>query len=174
MAQRRWFMLLLCAMLAGCRSEKAAFQFRPSQPLLGAMRAENVAPPAASASYTTVPGGSSTRPARALAGASWHITQKSQPHYRHAGQITHPSGQRAARSGNTSISEKPAASGQQLLIRRQPVGGANDALFFSGAALLILGLILGIAIGGSSGLLLALLLIGIGYLLASKGYGSHP
>ena len=166
----RWRWLLLCTMLAGCRSEKAAFQFRPAPALLDAKRAENPAPPAASANCATARGGSSTQPTRAIAGARLHITWKSQPHSRHAGQAPASRGQHMGRSAATSISEKPT---HKLLGRRQPVDGANDALFFSGAALLILGLILGIAIGGSSGLLLALLLFGLGCLLASKGYGSH-
>ncbi|QNH62528.1 hypothetical protein [Hymenobacter sediminicola] len=164
---------MLFGLLASCRSEKMAFQFRPAQPILNIVRAETTATRIASASYYTVPSGSLIQPVPTIASAK-RIIRNSQPQYRHAVQTIHLSEQQGRKSGNTSVSEKPTAAEHQLLICRQPVDGANDVLFFSGAALVLAGLIIGISIGGSSGLLLALLLFGIGYLLASKAYGSHP
>ncbi|WP_022825762.1 hypothetical protein [Hymenobacter norwichensis] len=160
---------LVLLLLAGCRSEKVAFQFRPVQPL--AVQGDTAS---VEVIYKLVQANSSTHTTTiSLSSRSFspHLqrltrvqTEQIQSH-RQPIRIMQPYLVARQEHKATITSKKP-----QYRRPHHSTTKTDDVFFLGGIALVIGALVLGLTIGGGSGLLVGLALGVPGYLFLARGY----
>jgi hypothetical protein len=165
MARVCWLFVVVSGLVAGCRSEKMAFQFRPL-PLVVLADTAQTTDRTKPALVVRV-----TRASIATAAASGERSVS-----RKRSAVRHPANSSAQLS--TTVARRSGALTAWVRPRRtalthvipQATTDANSLFFLGGLALVAAGVVLGLTIGGWPGLLAGLALGLPGYLFLGRGY----
>ncbi len=166
-----YYASLLLLLLISCRSEKVAFQFRPTQPL--SARADTTRHADLAAARVTAP--KAPQPAmlpfrsiKQSASARSKPTQLYRVITRSAQRaLLYKAGTRKMSKG-TILLRQPSAS---RVLEMRKAATLGQVLFLVGSLLIPAGLVIGIIIGGSAGFNVGAIIFAVGFLMAGAAYG---
>lgn len=162
---------LLLLLLAGCRSEKVAFQFRPAQPLsvqMDTTRHADLAAARVTALKAPQPAMLPFRSIKQSASARSKLTQLYRVITRSAQRaLPYKAGTRKMSKGTVLLRQPPASR----VFEMREAATLGQVLFLVGSLLVPAGIIIGIIIGGSAGFNVGAIIFAVGFLMAGAAYG---